>query len=375
MKNFPNAVHYHYNKFPPKNLDYKRLAKPLRTAATTLARYDQMLMSMHNSEILLAPLRSREAVISSKIEGTISTLDDVLNYEADTKQVSANNAETYNKHDAQEVSLYGRAMKEAQEALQKGVPLNSFLLRQIHQILLSSGRGANKSPGSFKTQQNYLGKNIHEVSFVPISPELLKEGIDRLFTYIAADDSDELIKTAIAHVEFESLHPFEDGNGRIGRMLITLLLWQFKLISAPCFYISDYFEQNRAEYTELMRNVSQHGAWTEWTEFFLQALERQAHVNLAKATQIKTLYEDLKTRFIDILNSKWSINALDFLFTQPIFDNNIFSDETVSGIPKTTAVGFTPQLVKHGFLKTLREGVGRRPARYSFEPLMQILRT
>jgi len=375
MQHFPDAVHYHYDQFPEKiDLSAHRLLKPLSAAAAGLARYDQILQTMHNSEILLAPLRNREAIISSRIEGTISTIDDVLNYEADIKQAKEEPGSGYNKNDAQEVSLYSHALHQAQDALKNGAPLNSFLIRQIHQSLLEHGRGAHLSPGSFKTEQNYLGTKNNEISFVPISPALLPQGIDRFFAYINRDDSDRLIKTAIAHVEFEALHPFKDGNGRIGRMLIPLMLWRFGLISSPCFYISDYFDQNRDAYIQTMRNVSEHGAWTEWVVFFLHAMEYQAQANLAKANNIRQLYESLKEPFRLLLNSEYYINALDFLFTVPIFDNNTFTDERNSGISSRIATRFTQNLKGQGYLKTLREGVGRRPARYSFEPLMQILR-
>jgi len=375
MRHFPDAVQYHYNQFPDKiNLSAHRLLKPLSAAAAGLARYDQILQTMHNSEILLAPLRNREAVISSRIEGTISTIDDVLNYEADMKQAKEAPNNSYDKKDTQEVSLYSRALLQAQEALKHGAPLNSFLIRQIHQLLLEHGRGAHLSPGSFKTEQNYLGSKNNEISFVPISPALLPQGIDRLFAYINHDGSDELIKAAIAHVEFEALHPFKDGNGRIGRMLIPLMLWRFGRISSPCFYISDYFDRHRDAYIQAMRNVSGQSAWTEWVIFFLHAMDYQAQANLDKANSIRQLYDSLKEPFRQLLKSEYYIKALDFLFTEPVFDNSTFTDEKNSGIPSRIATRFTQSLKGQVYLKTLREGVGRRPARYSFEPLMEILR-
>lgn len=146
--------------------------------------------------------------------------------------------------------------------MQAGYPLSQSLIRQIHQKLLSIGRGASKSPGKFKDKQNYLAdKFTKNILFIPISPEKLQDGLDRLFKYIKDYNHPTLIKTAITHVEFEALHPFEDGNGRIGRMLIALMLWSSGTISEPHFYISGYLEENRHQYINVMRNVSQDNNW------------------------------------------------------------------------------------------------------------------
>jgi len=369
-----NTVHYHYGKFPPSAelLGYQNLIPALLKASEKLARYDQILKSMHNSELMLAPLRDREAVISSRIEGTVSTIDDVLAYRADTEGDESGNTDLPN--DVQEVSLYAETLKLAQQIINHA-PLSPDLLKQLHARLLSHGRGANKLPGAFKTEPNYVSGGS-TIAFIPINPEELQNGVRSLFDFINAENIfDPLTKTALAHVEFEALHPFRDGNGRIGRMLITLMLWHFGKISAPSFYISDYFEQNRDTYIMLMRAVSENNNWQAWTDFFLRAIETQADRNLRTAEQIQTLYMDYKERFRLILRSEYSIKALDFLFIRPIFNNSIFTDEQKSGIPYQTAARISKLLSENNILKTLREGVGRRPARYSFEPLMQILRT
>ncbi|KAA6205043.1 MAG: Fic family protein [Candidatus Tokpelaia sp.] len=366
-----NAVNYHYNKFPPQELNYKIISKILAAAAAKLGRYDQVLKNMRNDRLMLAPMRDREAVISSKIEGTISTIDDVLVYRAN--QESEQKADATLPQDVQEVSLYAEAMELAQKSLEEGRPFSASLLKNIHAKLLSHGRGKDKDPGSFKTEQNYVG-SYPVVSFIPIRAESLRSGIENLFNYIEYDENDGLIKTAIAHVEFESLHPFKDGNGRIGRMLIPLILWKFGIISSPYFYISDYFEQNKNTYIRLMREVSQNNMWTEWVVFFLKGIEIQAAQNLEKVEEIHSLYNRLLEKFSELPNSRYAKKALDFLFTRPIFDNNIFTNEQKSGIPKQTAARYSQSLYEKGFLKIVREGSGPVPARYSFEPLMQILR-
>ena len=369
--NLENAVNYHYDKFPPRNLDYGKFVEPLIKATDAVARYDQMLKNMHNSEILLAPLLNQEAVISSRMEGTISTMDEILKYEAD------HDAETENvtnvRSEIIETILYQRALRATQKAMEDGYPLSQSLVKGIHQRLLSFGRGATKSPGEFKNEQNYLADKLKKkILFIPISPEKLQEGIDKLFQYIDQSTHPALVKTGIAHIEFEALHPFKDGNGRIGRMLITLMLWASGTISAPHFYISGYLEENKDLYIDTMRKVSEHGEWESWSYFFLEAVEQQAIRNLYIAENIRTLYEEMKTVFSDALSSKWSVNALDFVFTNPVFRNNKFS--TNSGIPTASAARFTRVLLEKNMIRTLEEASGRRPALYSFEPLMKLVR-
>ena len=371
--NLSDAVEYHYGQFPPQNIDAGRLIKPLSAASSALARYDQMLKGMHNSEILLAPLRSQEAVVSSRMEGTISTLDEVLRYEADQEEDSVSGEGRY-RSEAIEVYLYSRALSDAQHELQRGAPLSSFLIRAAHKVLLGFGRGAAQNPGSFKTEQNYLAdRSKRKVLFIPIKPEFLNDGLEKLFSFIEGEEWEILIRTALAHVEFEALHPFKDGNGRIGRMIITLMLWKYGAISAPHFYISGYFDDRKDEYIDRMREVSESGKWTEWIIFFLQALEDQANHNLAQAEKIRDLYEALKVEFRDILSSQWSTTALDFLFSRPVFRNNVFTAR--SGIPTATAHRFARVLAERGLIQTIEPSSGRRPALYSFEPLLALVRS
>ncbi len=369
--NLENAVNYHYDKFPPTDLDYSRFIEPLVKATDAVARYDQMLKNMHNSEILLAPLRNQEAVISSRMEGTVSTMDEILKYEADHGNEEGDTSNV--RSEVIETILYQRALKATQQAMDDGYPLSPSLIKGIHQRLLSLGRGALKSPGKFKNEQNYLADKLRKnILFIPISPEKLNDGLEKLFEYIAQSTHTTLIKIGISHVEFEALHPFKDGNGRIGRMLITLMLWKSGTISAPHFYISAYLEDNKDRYINIMRNVSQNGEWDNWCIFFLEAIEQQAIRNLIIAENIGALYEEMKIIFTDVLSSKWSVNALDFVFTNPVFRNNKFT--TKSGIPTASAARFTRILLEKDLITMVEEASGRRPALYSFEPLMQLVR-
>lgn len=368
---FDNAVQYHYDKFPPNELMYEMFVNELIAATDALARYDQMLKKMHNSEILLAPLRNQEAVFSSRMEGTISTMDEILKFEADNEDDSE---EIQNvRSDIFETVLYQRALTNAQKAMNDGYPLSQHLVKTIHQQLLSFGRGATKDPGEYKTEQNYLADKIkQEILFIPTSPEKLIDGLETLFKYINESQDPVLIKTALMHLEFEALHPFQDGNGRIGRMLITLLLWSSGTISQPHFYISGYLEEHKDEYIDTMRNVSKNNDWNKWCIFFLKAIENQAKSNLRIAENINNLYDEMKLIYSDILASKWSFVALDFIFTNPIFRNNRFTSK--SGIPAATASRFTRVLLEKELIRTIEEPSGNRPALYGFEPLLKLVR-
>lgn len=365
------AVRYHAGQFPPDVLDYAQLMPNLLSATEALARYDQMLQGLHNSEVFLAPLRSQEAVVSSRMEGTISTMDEILQLEAEYGDNE--DASTEFRWDAIETSLYRRALNAAQQQLDEGRPLSESLTRSIHQQLLSFGRGASKSPGSYKTEQNYVGAHgSREVGFMPIAPDQLSGGMEALFELIHNPQMPILLRTALAHAEFEALHPFEDGNGRVGRMLITLMLWQGGAISAPHFYISRFFEDHKEEYIARLRDISANNDWVGWCQFFFQAVAEQGSRNLEVADSIRAFYEHMKVRFADLLGSKHAVAALDYLFTYPVFSNSRFTRE--AGIAPATAGRFTRLLLQEGLLQTVREASGRRSAVYRFEPLMERVR-
>ncbi|MCB1389444.1 MAG: Fic family protein [Rhodobacteraceae bacterium] len=367
-----NAVTYHYGKFPPQTLSYEALLDPVFQTGNALSRYDQMLAAMHNSEILLAPLRNQEAVASSRMEGTVSTLDEVLRIEAEVSEDS-DAAFRQARSEAVETFLYSRALQRIQREIEAGRPLSEFLIRQAHQILLSFGRGAHLTPGAYKTDQNYVGeRRRHSVSFVPISPEALPSGMQSLMNFIRDGQMNPLLKTAIAHVEFEALHPFKDGNGRIGRMLITLMLWTSGLIRQPHFYVSAYFERYRDDYIDMMRRVSAEDDWTGWCLFFLQGIRDQAEHNIIVADRIFALYEAMKLRFREELKSEWAIEALDFMFANPSFKNNKFTAH--DRIPAHVAASMTRKLREVGILSQIQPGAGQRPAIYGFKPLIDIIR-
>lgn len=367
---FEENVDYHYGAFPPQTLNLEHVLGPLTRASAALARYDQTLLSLHNSNLLIAPLRRKEAVASSRMEGTISTIDEVLRYEAETED-GASPSQT--RPETLEVALYTVALNQAQKTLEDGYPISEHLLRGAHKILLGFGRGASKSPGEYKTEQNYIGDEVSkQVLFTPIAPSQLAPGMQNLMAFMDSESLPALLTVALSHVEFEALHPFNDGNGRIGRMLITLLLWKKGLISQPHFYISSYFDEHKKQYTEYMRNVSKHSNWTQWCIFFLDAVTAQADENLKITQAISDLYEEMKPIIREKLNTQWAQVAQDFVFTNPVFRNTKFTKQ--SGIPAPTALRISRLLAQSGLITELEPAAGRRPALFAFEPLIQLVR-
>lgn len=366
------AVYYHVGAFPPARLDYEALLGPLEEAAASLARYDAKMSSMVNSELFLAPLRRQDAVSSSRMEGTISTIEELYRLEAEE---DAGTPDPYReaRNDDIETLLYSRALRNAQQALADGAPLGEYLIRTAHQQLLFLGRGARKRAGSYKVEQNYIGDDRRgKISYVPIAPEHLQPAMGALIRFINESPMRPLIRTALAHVEFEALHPFEDGNGRIGRMLITLMLWKLGIISQPNFFVSGYFEEHKPLYIEKMRAVSADGDWTGWVIFFLQAMHAQATVNIHTADRIFALHTDMRERFREVLNSQFHDQALDFVFESPIFRNDRFV--AASGIPASSARLLSRRLVDTGFLRVIEPAAGRRAALYAFDPLLDLLK-
>lgn len=375
---FNEAVGYHTGRFPPKNLNFEHIVRPLGSASDALARYDTRLEALHNKELLLAPLRNTEAVVSSRIEGTVATLDEILKIQADADE-GADPSDPESKlgnyrNEAIEVYSYTRSMRRAQSLLNDGMPICSRVIREAHAQLLFMGRGADKTPGVFKADQNYVvDQRLKKVLFVPQDHQQLEKGILALEEYLNDDGIDPLIQTAVAHVEFEALHPFKDGNGRVGRMLIPLNLWQKGKINAPHFYVSGAIEQRRNEYIDRLRDVSATDLWTEWIIFFLEVIEAQSHSNIAITDRISTLYDEMKETFRGILASQWSTLALDYVFGKPVFRNSSFTRS--SGIPSQTAHRISRLLIDNGILTTLERASGRRSALLAFPSLLEIVRT
>jgi len=363
-------VRYHSGEFPPKELDWPRLIPLIGPANAALARYDGVLSSTPNVAILLSPLTTQEAVLSSRIEGTQATITEVLEFEADESAIDDSSG--VKRGDIKEVLNYRRAMHRALEML-KTLPLSQRIVKEAHRVLLEDVRGRNRDPGEYRRIQNWIGPegcSQKEAYYIPIATGQLSEGMGRWEKYIHDESAcpDNLVRLALLHLEFEALHPFLDGNGRLGRMFIPLYLFQSGVLSTPMFYISAFFERNRDVYYERLRAVSRDGIWTEWCMFFLEAILSQANENLDKAQAIRQLYDETTRRIAEITHSQYAVHASEFLFKSPIFKASDFY--TQPNMTLASGRRMLNLLQEKGFFREIRPASGRRPAILAYRELL-----
>ncbi len=357
---------YQPDNLPPQELDYRRLLPLVGQANAALARYDGLLQGIPNPAIMLSPLTTQEAVLSSRIEGTRATVDEVLEQEAGLLK----EGEKYK--DIQEISNYRQALFAARETL-TGYPIRLSFVRELHRILMSSVRGQDKSPGEFRKNQNWIGTygcTIEQATFVPPNPLQLLDYLQAWEDYLDSDDIDFLLQIAVAHAQFELLHPFDDGNGRIGRILIPLFLYQKKVLSQPMFYLSEYLESHRDGYYSRLKGISAEGDWNGWIAFFLEAIVTQAAQNGERVSAIQSLYAEMKQAIQAATHSQFTVQVLDAIFDRPIFTTTDFVKRT--GIHKPTAMGLLRKLKENDILKEFRSSRGSRAAILCFPQLLNI---
>jgi len=350
-------------------LDWPQLIPLLGPASAAVARYDGTLAAIPNAAVLLSPLTTQEAVLSSRIEGTQATMGEVLEFEAEGDAAGFSEER---RNDIREVLNYRAALRMGEKML-ANVPLSQRVIREAHKVLLTGVRGQGKSPGEYRRIPNWIGSagcTIDQARFVPISADKLPDGMSAWERYLHTDAPDRLVQLAIVHAEFEALHPFLDGNGRLGRMLVPLFLWQNGLIQRPMFYVSAFLEANRDEYYERLLTISREGDWTGWCQFFLGALKTQAEENQQKAAAILDLYERMKRAVADLTHSQYAIHALDWVFERPIFKSSDFVAS--AGIPAPTAKRILAILREAIVLRVLVESSGRRAATLCFPALLNI---
>lgn len=342
----------------PVPIDWERLIRHIGPANRALANFNGALYGLPNPEVLLSPLTTREAVLSSRIEGTQATLGEVLKFEAgEAPQQESRRA------DIQEILNYRRALRRAQDELAVR-PFNLNLLLELHSILLDSVRGRNKARGQFRTLQNWIGAagcSLDQAEFVPPKPSEVFASMCNWEKYYHSDRPDLLVQLAIVHAQFEIIHPFLDGNGRLGRILVPLFLFEKKLLTRPVFYLSAYIEEHKEEYVEKLRAIGRvPEGWNRWIEFFLTATIEQAEANLNAARSIMGLYEHLKARVIELTRSPFAVPLLDVLFERPIFASSELGRRP--GLPsKQTIMTLLGKLKAAGILHVLQESSGSRP--------------
>ena len=337
-------------------------------ASRSLARLDGMLSEKSYANVLLSPMMTQEAVLSSRIEGTRSTIDEVYSLEAGEEFTEAQ------KLDVQEILNYREAMRFATHSLsERGLTLG--LIKDMHAILLQSVRGQNKRTGLVRDTQNWIGapgSSIEQATYVPPPPTTVESYLENWIENATSNEVDPLLQSGILHAQFELIHPFHDGNGRVGRLLIPLYLHSQGLLERPVFYLSEYFETHREEYIDSLNALHQDPtAWEPWLLFFLQAVDEQARENMRRAAAMQRLYKELQTEFPNITKSASYGLLLDAIFESPIFSKPKIS-ACINEVNTATVQRMINSLVDAGILRIRTNGAGRRASTYQLQELSRI---
>lgn len=348
---------------PPIDVD-KEMIQLLLAAHRNLAKLEGISSQIPNVELFVSLYIRKEALLSSQIEGTQATLDDILDPHAEQ------NANL----DVAEVISYIRAISYAKERM-KELPLCNRLLREIHGVLMSNTRGNDKNPGEFRKSQNWIGppgSTINTSKFVPPNVPDMTEAMSEFEKFMNWDvDVDPLLKIALLHYQFETIHPFLDGNGRIGRLLITLLLIEEQSLSHEILYMSYYFKRNRIEYCDRLMEIRTKGDYEQWVKFFLRAVMESAQDAIDTITDLNALHQkNLSMIENTVKRSKAAVALLQYLEQHPITDIKTASLDL--GIAFNTAASTVGKFIELGILEQT-VGVQRNRV-FAYQNYLNILR-
>ncbi len=351
---------------PAPPVDLSGLYQHLDRANQALGRLDGLSTLLPDTRLFLYLYIRKEALLSSQIEGTKSSFSDLLLFENEA-------VPGVPIDDVEEVSNYVAAMQHGLRRIKGGFPLSLRLIQEIHAILLRGGRGANKTPGEFRRSQNWIGgSRPGNAAFVPPPPERMMECLDR-FEHFLHDEKHKLpvlVEAGLIHVQFETIHPFLDGNGRLGRLLITLLLCAKGVLGEPLLYLSLYFKAHRQRYYDLLQRVRTEGVWEEWIEFFLEGTETTARQAADTAVQILHLFE-VDRKKIRAMGRKAasSLAVHEYLQAHPLTKIGPAAKDLKLSIPTVTSALET--LTK---LKIAKESTGKRRDRlFAYPRYLNIL--
>jgi Fic family protein len=325
-----------------------------------LAREGSMLPNPH---LLLRPFITREAVLSSRIEGTQTTLGQML--AADSGAIVKQNPD-----DLQEVQNYIKALDYGIKRLQE-LPLSLRLIKEIHEVLMQGARGSHATPGEFRHTQNWIGLpgcTVHTAKFVPVPPEYLLDVLSELERFLHDRQFPPLIHIALCHYQFEAIHPFLDGNGRVGRLLIALLLIEQQMLPSPLLYLSAFFEGTRDEYYRQLYNVSRDGAWRDWLIYFLNGVAVQSEDVLSRAERINALLQAWKTMMASSASSV-AVSVVERLAVNPYLKINKIAEDL--GVTYNTAQRSIQKLEAANIIQKISDH--KRGKIYCASGILQIL--
>jgi Fic family protein len=366
--NFEGHEAFNPDPLPPDLQINNELAMAHADALKAVAELKGVGRNVENPRMLIRPFIRKEAVLSSRIEGTRADLEDVYALEAGQEQT----IDQPRRDDAREVINYVWATEHGLSELDSS-RLDLELIKDLHEILMQDVRGNEKSPGEFRDGQNYIaepGDNVEEARYVPPPAQHASVAIKQLANYIEGDwQFPPLIDLGLIHYQFETIHPFWDGNGRIGRLLVTLLMCDRGLLDEPFLYISAFFNRNRNQYIDKLYRVSAENAWEEWLLFFLDAIKIQANEAYIRSKEMLTLQEQYREMYQD-RRSKTHLQLVDHLFTQPEITVKDAQEELDVSYPAANAT--VSQLVDDGVLTEITGK--KRNRRFRATEVFDILR-
>jgi len=383
------------HNLPIRDLQWDKLIKLVGEANSNLSKYNGALLNIINPSLLLTTFATKEAVLSTKIEGTQASFEEVL--QKDSKK--------YNESkilDIEEIENCKKALEYGVAEL-KNKPLCLNLIKEMHSILLNSVRGHSKDRGNFRKIQNFIGfagATIEQASYIPPSPDVMQNSLHEWEKYIHLESEEILIQLAIVHAQFETIHPFLDGNGRIGRILIPLFLYAKNYLSFPAFYMSEYLELHRSEYYDRLQKTRDINDWQGWIEFFLRGVIEQSKISYNRVQKVILLHKNIQNILPKITKSKYLPEIINIIFEKPILtaedimrripniDNptvlrilNKLSEPSKFELRKNIEADLFEEREWLSIEKSKREcsvlkkteGSGRKPSSYEFVELLNII--
>jgi Fic family protein len=362
----PNYIAFDPDPLPPE-IESGELLSPVADAAAAVAELKGIGPRVGDDRVLIEPFVRKEALESARIEGTRATLSDLYAYEAGGEQL----VQDENREGVKEVQNYLRALNYGRKQIEDSPELTESLLCSMHERLLTDVRGEEKRPGQYRDGQVYIGGTpfIEEARYVPPPPEAVPDRMTELLDYLNEDrEMQSLLRAGLAHYQFETIHPFFDGNGRLGRLLISLLLQRDGVLPEPYLYLSSFFNEYKQEYTNRMLAVSQRGEWIPWLKFFLEGVRSQAVEARERANELVDLREEYTERY-QAARSENILPLVMYLFERPYLTISQ-AQEAIEG-EYVTANRLVNQLVDDGVLEEV--GTSGRQNYYRATRIFEII--
>jgi Fic family protein len=338
----------------------------LERANRALGRLDGVTALLPDPDLFLYSYIRKEAVLSSQIEGTQSSLSELLLFENEA-------APGVPVSDVQEVSNYVAALQHGIRRIQEGFPLSSRLLREMHNVLLKDGRGSDKEPGEFRRSQNWIGgSRPGNARYVPPPPHEVIPAMSALEKFLHDDPvkTSPVIKAGLAHPQFETIHPFLDGNGRLGRLLITLILLADGVISTPLLYLSLYFKAHRTEYYDLLQSIRTDGGWEAWLAFYLQGIEEVGNQASQTARKLTTMFQEHQAKIRTLGRAGFSAERVHSLLQRRVLVAPVVAQREL----KMSYPAINKAMANLEKLGLVRERTGKQTYRvFAYEPYLKIL--